>query len=45
MYVALPWEGRALCVPLSQMKGPRIDEETQETMEDGHYWVTQGYEL
>ena len=45
MYVAMPWEGRALCVPLSQLKGVRADEETQEAIEDWHYWVAQGYEL
>jgi hypothetical protein len=45
MYVAMPWEGHTLCVPLSQLKGLRVDEETQEAIEDWHYWVTQGYEL
>ena len=45
MYVAMPWEGRTLCVPLSQLKGLIVDEETQEAIEDWHYWVAQGYEL
>src|SRR5512136_2703782 len=45
MYVAMPWEGRTLCVPLSQLKGVSVDEETQEAIEDWHYWVEQGYEL
>jgi hypothetical protein len=45
MYVAMPWEGRTLCVPLSQLKGVTADEETQEAIEDWHYWVAQGYEL
>jgi hypothetical protein len=45
MYVALPWEGRTLCVPLTQLKGISVDEETQEAIEDWHYWVAQGYEL
>ncbi len=45
MYVALPWEGRTLYVPLSQLKGLTADEETREAMEDWHYWVQQGYEL
>ena len=45
MFVAMPWEGRTLCVPLSQLKGIRVDEETQEAVEDWHYWVAQRYEL
>ena len=45
MYVAMPWEGRKLCVPLSQLKGVKVDKETQEAIEDWHYWVEQGYEL
>ena len=45
MYVAMPREGRTLCVPLSQLKGMKVDEETQEAIEDSHYWVAQGYEL
>ena len=45
MYVAMPWERRTLCVPLSQLKGIKVDEETQEAIEDWHYWVAQGYEL
>jgi hypothetical protein len=45
MYVAMPWERRTLCVPLSQLKGVKVDEEIQEAIEDWHYWVKQGYEL
>ena len=45
MYVAMPWEGHTLCVPLSQLNGIEADEETQEAIEDWHYWVRQGYEL
>ena len=45
MYVAMPWEGRTLCVPLSQLKGIQVDEETQEAIDDWHYWIAQGYEL
>jgi hypothetical protein len=45
MYVAMPWERRTLCVPLSQLKGVTAEEETQEAIEDWHYWVAQGYEL
>ena len=27
------------------LKGIEVDEETQEAIEDWHYWVAQGYEL
>ena len=45
MYVAMPWEGRTLCIPLAQLKGVKLDEDTQEAIEDWHYWIAQGYEL
>jgi len=45
MYVAMPWERHTLCVPLSQLKGIQVDEETQEAIEDWRYWVEQEYEL
>jgi Calcium binding len=41
----MPWERRTLCVPLSQLRGVALDEETREAIEDWHYWVGQGYEL
>lgn len=45
MYVMMPWQGRTLGVPLSQLKGVRLDKVTQEAIEDWHYWIAQGYEL
>ncbi len=30
---------------MAQLKGLPADEESQEAIEDWHYWVEQGYEL
>lgn len=32
-----------LVVPLSQLEGIGVDDETQEAIEDWHYWVARGY--
>jgi hypothetical protein len=45
MFVLTPWERGTLAVPLSQLEGIAVDEETQQAIEDWHYWVAQGYEL
>lgn len=43
MFVNIDWEGDTLAVPLSQLKPINADEETQEAIEDWHYWVRMGY--
>lgn len=45
MFVEVRWSGRTLAVPLSQLEAVEVDEETQEAIEDWHYWVARGYEL
>ncbi len=45
IFVELIWQGRKMAVPLSQLKPLKIDYQTQETIEDWHYWVSQGYEF
>src|SRR3954452_8991183 len=45
MFVAVNWQGRDLAVPLDQLEGIDVDEETQEGISDWHYWVEQGYEF
>ena len=45
MFVLIQWKPRQLAVPLMQLEGIRVDEETQQAIEDWHYWVKQGYEL
>ena len=45
MFVLIRWNRRQLAVPLMQLEGIQVDEETQQAIEDLHYWVDQGYEL
>jgi hypothetical protein len=42
MFVQIRWEGRKLAVPLAQLKGVSIREDTKEAVEDWHYWVVTG---
>jgi Calcium binding len=45
MFVLIKWGSRPLGVPLMQLEGIKVDEETQQAIEDWQYWVEQGYEL
>ena len=45
MFVLIRWNQRQLAVPLMQLEGIQVDEETQQAIEDWHYWVKQGYDL
>jgi Calcium binding len=45
MFVLIQWSPRPLAVPLMLLEGIDVDEETQQAIEDWHYWVNQGYEL
>ena len=45
MFVLIRWKRRRLAVPLMQLEGIQVDEETQQAIEDWRYWVKQGYEL
>jgi hypothetical protein len=45
MFVLIRWRPHPLAVPLMQLEGMDVDEETQQAIEDWHYWVKQGYEL
>jgi hypothetical protein len=46
MFVETPWEHkRTLAVPLSQLRMVHGNEETQQAVEDWHYWVEMGYEF
>ena len=45
MFVLIRWEKRQLAVPLMQLEGIQVDEETQQAIEDWHYWVNRGYEF
>lgn len=45
IFVLVRWEGRRLGVPLSQLEGIAVDEETRRAIEDWRYWVGRGYQL
>ena len=45
MFVQIEWQGRELGVPLAQLKPISVDDETQQAIEDWHYWVEMGYEF
>ena len=45
MFVLIQWKSHPLAVPLMQLEGIEVDEETQQAIEDWHYWVNQGYKL
>ncbi len=45
MFVAIRPERRTLAVPLAQLAAIAADEETQQAIEDWHYWVKRGYEF
>jgi hypothetical protein len=45
MFVLIRWQRRALAVPLAQLQGVAVDEQTRQVIEDWQYWVAQGDEL
>ncbi len=45
MFVLMRWKRRDLAVPLSQLEGIDVDEETHEAIQDWLYWIEQGYEF
>ena len=45
MFVLIQWKDSQLAVPLMQLEGIQVDEQTQQAIEDWHYWVDRGYEL
>ncbi len=45
MFVLIRWERRGLAVPLPQLEGVAVDDQTRQVIEDWHDSVAQGYEL
>ncbi|HZR97414.1 MAG TPA: calcium-binding protein [Chloroflexota bacterium] len=45
MFVLTRWDGDTLAIPLAQVEGVAVDDETRQAIEDWHYWVARGYEL
>ena len=40
--VMIDWQDRTLGVPLAQLVGIGVNEQTAEVIADWHYWVAQG---
>ena len=40
--VEIVWQGRTLGVPLAQLRGMGVNDETAEAIADCHYWIAQG---
>lgn len=45
MFVLIRRKSDQFGVPLIQLEGIDVDKETQQAIEDWHYWVNRGYEL
>jgi len=45
MLVMIKWKRRQLAIPLTQLEGVNVEEETQQAIEDWHYWVKRGHVL
>ena len=42
MHVEIEWQGCTLGVPLAQLRGVGVNNETAEAIADWHYWIAQG---
>src|ERR671925_1082968 len=42
MFVLIRWERGGLAVPLAQLEGVVVDEQTRQVIEEWQYWVAQG---
>ena len=45
MFVEIEWQGRVFGVPLAQLQAINVGSDTQEEIEDWHFWVARGYEF
>lgn len=45
MFVMIRWEKDGLGVPLSLLAVTHAEEQTQQAVEDWHYWVERGYQF
>ncbi len=44
MFVTIKWKNKeTLCVPLRQLKGVKVDDATEQALNDWSYWISQGY--
>ncbi|MGH2618915.1 MAG: calcium-binding protein [Thermomicrobiales bacterium] len=45
MFVLVRWNRRTLAVPLAQVEGVAVEEETRQAIGDWHYWIGRGHQL
>lgn len=45
MFVMIRWCDREMAVPLSQLEALGADDETEEAIDDWHYWMARGYQF
>jgi hypothetical protein len=45
MFVLTPWDRRTLAIPLTQVQGIAVDDDTRQALEDWQYWVARGHQL
>jgi hypothetical protein len=45
MYVDVQWNDSELSIPLYQLKGIDVDDDSEEAITDWHYWMNRGYEF
>jgi Calcium binding len=43
--VRIRWQSRTLAVPLAQLKAVKADQQTEQLIEDWHYWTRMGYQF
>jgi hypothetical protein len=43
MLVQVKWRGDVICIPLEQLEGIDVDENTKQAISDWIYWIEQGY--
>ena len=43
LFALIDWMDRRFGVPLEQLEGVKVDEDTAEAIGDWHYWVARGY--
>lgn len=41
--VTIEWGKKGLAVPLSQLQGVKVDQDTKQGLDDWRYWVKKGY--
>ncbi|MBN2305576.1 MAG: calcium-binding protein [Anaerolineae bacterium] len=43
MFVIVRWQDRTMGVPLNQIEGIKVDDDTEQAIGDWHYWIDAGH--